>query len=254
MSSYGIHRFFVPPELIDGESVTLVGDVADQLVRVLRARPGEQIVVLDDTGWEYMVTLESLSRRKVQGRVTKRLQSKGEPRVRITLYQAVLKADRFELVLQKGTELGVSEFVPVFCARSVPKADGHGKTTRYQRWMRIIAEAAEQSSRGRLPSLKPAVEFSDACELADGLALIPWEEESGTGLKSAIEEWIHAGRAASPVSLFTGPEGGLTRNEIERARASGIVPVSLGRRILRAETAAIAATTAILYEAGELGG
>ncbi len=254
MSSHGMHRFFVPPELIDGESVTLVGGVADQLVRVLRTRPGEQIIVLDDTGWEYMVTLESLSRRKVQGRVTKRLRSKGEPGVGITLYQAVLKADRFEFVLQKGTELGVSAFVPVFCARSVPKADGHGRTMRDRRWMRIITEAAEQSRRGRLPSLKTAVEFSDACERAEGLALIPWEEEGRIGLKSALEEWIHAGRSAKPVSLFTGPEGGLTRQEIERARASGIVPVSLGRRILRAETAAIAATAAILYEAGELGG
>ena len=250
-----MHRFFVPPACIDSQSVTLDGDVAHQLASVLRARAGERVVVLDGSGWEYLVALERITPRYVRGRVVERVVSIGEPRVRITLYQAVLKAGRFETVLQKGTELGVFEFVPVFCARSVPKERGsEWGARRYERWRRIISEAAEQAHRGRIPALRPPVDFHGACEKIEGLALIPWEQESGTGLKAALERWKQGGPSVSAVSVFTGPEGGFTSEEIEYARARGIVPVSLGKRILRAETAAIAVISAVLYELGELGG
>ena len=251
-----MHPFFVPPDCIDGEHVTLAGDVAHQLARVLRTRPGDSIVVLDDSGCEYLVVLKSVTPRQVRGRIAEQLPSKGEPDVRITLFQALIKADKFEFVLQKGTELRISVFVPVLCARSVPEAKGGGWTTRRrQRWRRIICEAAEQSHRGKLPTLEEPVGFSDACDAADGMALIPWEGESRTGLKDALErrgaEWRGD---LGKICVFTGPEGGFTKQEIERASASEIVPVSLGRRILRAETAAVAAVAAIMYEFGELGG
>ena len=119
-----MHRFFVPPEWINDESVTLSGDVARQLARVLRSRPGDQIVVLDDSGWEYGVILASVTPDQVSGVVTDKTASQGEPNIKITLYQGVLKADKFELVVQKGTELGISVFVPVFCDRSVPVERG----------------------------------------------------------------------------------------------------------------------------------
>ena len=249
-----MHRFFVPTGCIDGERVTLAGNIARQLTNVLRAHPGERIVVLDGSGWEHTVTLERVSSRQARGRVTERLLSKGEPQTKIILYQAALKADRFEFVLQKGTELGVSTFVPVFCARSVPR-DRAGEWTarRYQRWQRIISEAAEQSHRGSLPELVPAIDFPRACEAAEGLALIAWEGERETGMRAALQGWKE-GHAGSAVSVFTGPEGGFTQQEIEQARANGVVPVGLGVRILRAETAAIAAVAAIMYEFGELGG
>ena len=250
-----MHRFFISPDCIDGDCVTLVGDVARQLVSVLRARPGERIVVLDGSGWEHHVTLEGMTPRRVRGTVTHRLPSKGEPRTRITLYQAVLKADRFEFVLQKGTELGVSVFVPVFCARSVPKDTGTGwLAKRRQRWQRIVTEAAEQSHRGGVPIVGAPLEFFSACGAAEGLVLIPWEQESGTGLRAALGRWKDEGNEGPQVSVFTGPEGGFTRQEVEYARSMGAVPVSLGDRILRAETAAVAAVAAILYETGELGG
>lgn len=105
-----------------------------------------------------------------------------------------------------------------------------------------------------MPCLKPAVELSSACDAAGGLALIPCEEERGTGLKTAVARWRQEGRSVSSVSLFIGPEGGLTSQEIEGARASGVAPVSQGRRLLRVETAAIATVAAVLYEVGELGG
>ena len=248
-----MHRFFVSPDSIDGNRVVLAGDLAHQLATVLRAGPGTQIILLDDSGWEYLVTLDRVSPSDVLGRVTDRSPSQGEPAIRITLYLALLKASKFELVFQKGTELGVSEFVPVSCSRSVSKDMGGRAAGRYQRWRRIVTEAAEQSGRGRLPTLEPIADFSAACDVVEGPAVIPWEEESETGLKTALGRHGEDGRKNPAVSIFTGPEGGFTRQEVDYARASGIVPVSLGQRILRAETAPIATIAAILYEFGELG-
>lgn len=249
-----MHRFFVPQECIEDDSVTLDGAVAHQLANVLRARPGDEIAVLDGSGWEHTVTLEQISAREVLGRVTERVPSAGEPEVEITLYQAVLKADRFEFVLQRGTELGVAMFVPVFCERSIPtNRGGEWPGKRLQRWERIVSEAAEQSHRGKVPVLRAPVDFSGACDTAEGLALIPWEEERETGLRATLARWKQDG-TGRVVSLFIGPEGGFTAVEIEGARGKGVVPVTLGRRIFRAETAAITAVAAVMYECGELGG
>jgi 16S rRNA (uracil1498-N3)-methyltransferase len=250
-----VHRFFVSPDEIDGDSVTLSGAPARQLARVLRFGPGERIVVLDDSGREYLVTLEAVSPNLVSGVITDRWASTGEPATRINLYQAVLKADRFEFVLQKGTELGVSVFVPILCARSVPRGRDKGwLENRYGRWRRIITEAAEQSHRGRIPVLENPVQFFGACDGVEGWAVIPWKHETSTGLKTALAEQKTRGWDGSAVGVFIGPEGGFTDEEIDYARARGIVPVSMGRRVLRAETAGIAATAAILYELNELGG
>ncbi len=170
-----MHRFFVALNCIQGERVALKGDTARQLARVLRARLGDEIIVLDNTGWEYQVTLDSISPGQVLGSIKQRYQSSGETRVAITLVQAVLKAEKFEFVLQKGTELGVSAFVPVFCDRTVPKArDKRWAASRLERWGRIVTEAAEQSGRGRIPKLDSPVGFCSACDSAEGLALVPW--------------------------------------------------------------------------------
>jgi 16S rRNA (uracil1498-N3)-methyltransferase len=244
-----MHRFFIPPDCINGDAVIFPGDAARQLARVLRARPGDQVVALDNSGWEYLVTLEAVGRDTAQGIVASRTESAGEPALHVTLYQGVLKADKFEYVLQKGTELGVSRFVPVVCQRSIPRE----RASRHDRWRRIIIEAAEQSHRGRLPVLDEPLDFSAACDGVDGFALIPWEEESGTGLKSALRSWREQDGAPSSIGVFIGPEGGFTEEEVNCARERGIVPVSLGRRILRAETAGVAAVAAVMYEMGELG-
>ena len=229
-------------------------DATRQLSRVLRARPGDQIVVLDDSGWEYLVTLDSVGHQRAKGTVDERTQGGGEPVVRLTLYQSVLKAEKFEMVLQKGTELGVSAFVPFYCDRSVPKSGAkQGGEAKLERWRKIITEAAEQSGRSRLPALAEPADFRDACKRVEGLALVPWEEEEQTGLKQALARSKAGGQSLDAVSILIGPEGGFTSEEVDLAREMGILPVTLGKRILRAETAGIAAVTAIMYELGELG-
>ena len=250
-----MHRFFVSPTCIDGHWVDLPGDVARQLRSVLRARAGEKIMVLDDTGWEYLVSLDTVSAERVAGSVVARTPSSGEPGVVVTLYQAVLKADRFEFVLQKGTELGVSRFVPTYCARSVPRVPDEGRAaSRSKRWRRIVTEAAEQSHRGRLPLLDAQVSFAVACDAVEGLAVIPWERERAVSLRTTLKGAKSRHGCISALSVFIGPEGGFSEEEIDLARSRGIVPVSLGNRVLRSETAGLATVTAVLYELGELGG
>ncbi|MBI4233548.1 MAG: 16S rRNA (uracil(1498)-N(3))-methyltransferase [Chloroflexi bacterium] len=252
-----MHRFFVPPDWLVGGRAQLGGEVARQIARVLRLVPGDEITVLDNTGWEHRVRLVSVSAAAVQGEVLGRKLCAGEPRVRVTLYQGVLKGEKFEWVLQKGTELGVSSFVPVFCGRSVPRFSPDWSEGKYARWRRVLTEAAEQARRGRIPDLALPLAFSEACARAQGLSLIPWEEERVAGLRTVLRERLRegagTGQAPPSVNLFIGPEGGFSPEEVALARTYGIISVTLGVRVLRAETAGLAVAAAVLYEAGELG-
>jgi 16S rRNA (uracil1498-N3)-methyltransferase len=239
------HRFFIPEDWITRNTVVITGGLVHRLRNVLRLRAGAHIIVLDDTGWEYEVELKTVESDEIEGAVLNRNLAAGEPRTRITLYQALLKGSNFELVLQKCTEVGVSEFVPMFCERCVA---GEPDGKRLDRWKSIIIEAAEQSKRGNLPVLQNVIPFNDACNSTGGLSLIPWEDEAIQGIGDALK----TSQNAAKVSIFVGPEGGFSSSEIEIARSRGIIPVSLGPRILRAETAGLVATTIALYELGDI--
>lgn len=245
-----MHRFFVPPSCIQGDHVTLPADASRQLARVLRARPGDKIIVLDDSGYEYAVTLEAVSSRSASGVVTDRHPGNGEPRLWITLYQGLMKADRFEYVLQKGTELGISRFVPMVSERTV--ARNVMSASRRERWGRIIREAAEQAGRCRLPALDDVVTFAEACDTIAKPAIIGWELERDSGIRDVLMRQKPEIEAAQSLSIVIGSEGGLTEDEVGYALGRGIAKVSMGRRILRAETAGIVAAAAVLYEMDEL--
>jgi 16S rRNA (uracil1498-N3)-methyltransferase len=265
-----MHRFFVSPAAIEGDRVSLSRQAAHQIGRVLRLRKGMQFIVLDDSGWEYTVELEHWSQEGARGRIVARAEVETEPRAQITLYQAVLKGERFEWVLQKGTELGVAAFVPLLCAYNVVR-DAAAVRKKSARWRAIIREAAEQSRRGRLPRLEPSMAFAAACqqaETAGGLSLLAWEGESAVSMKDVLraqstDDEITSTTVQPPTSnlqpptsslqLFIGPEGGFTPGEVEWAQAHGIHSITLGRRTLRAETAAIAAVAVAFYELGEWG-
>jgi 16S rRNA (uracil1498-N3)-methyltransferase len=214
-------------------------------------RPGDRILVLDNSGWAREVEILGLDPEQVTGRVARRMLAQGEPRTKITLYQGMLKGRRFEFALQKGVELGIVEFVPLISDRTII-ADLGDVDKRRARWQGIVRQAAEQSGRGRLPNLEPAMLFPRACERAHrqgGLALIPWEEERSLTLRSVLAE---EERKPFVISLFVGPEGGFSQEEVELAQRYGIRPVTLGPRILRSETVALVAATAILYDLGDL--
>lgn len=248
------HRFFISPDQIHGRRLTLTGSQARQIYSVLRMREAEQIVVLDNRGWQYEVRLDKISSDQVIGEIISRIQATGEPETSLTLYQALLKRDNFEWILQKGTELGVTRFVPLITQRCVVR-NKTIKPAKLQRWQRIISEAAEQSGRGRLPLLSAPVALSKALESVSEFdkALIPWERETEIGLVDSLNKH---GRErisqATRIAVFIGPEGGFDDEEIAEAGAAGVQPVTLGSRILRAETAAVAATTLALSVMGDL--
>ncbi len=246
-----MHRFFVTPTAMRDETVLLDARTAHQLREVLRLGPGAEIMVLDGSGYEYRVNITHLSRSGVEGRVLSQAQAPGEPGTQITLYQAMLKGEKFEWLLQKGTEIGISRFAPLLTQRCV-RTDRASLLKKEDRWRRIIQEAAEQARRARLPALTAPLELAAACQEAAGqsdLVLFLWEAASGRGLKDALQG---LDAADCRISLFVGPEGGFAEEEAALAQAVGAHLVGLGPRILRAETAGLAAAAAILYERGDM--
>ena len=243
-----MHRFFIPKGWIQQDSVTITGELLRQIGYVLRLKPLDRIIVLDNSGWEYEVEIERITKEQVKGKVINRQPGQGEPCIKITLYQALLKSNKFELVLQKGVELGVTAFVPFISERCVARKESDGKI---ERWRKIIQEAAEQSERLILPVLHPLISFDEACRSAKQPALLLWEEEKSMSLKVTLQKPSFQNTTA--LSLFVGPEGGFPTSEKELAQQRGIAIASLGKRVLRAETAGLAAISAILYEKGEMG-
>jgi len=255
-------RFFVPPGTLNGRRVVLDDKaLLHQLGGVLRLGSGDRITLLDNSGWEYTVLLDELSRDTAVGTVERKALAAGEPRLKLTLYVALLRGERFEWVLQKATELGVSAFVPVVCQRSVIDDIADIGAGKLERWERIIREAAEQSRRAKLPKLLPAMLFEAACEHAKRRSevLLLWEGSGATPLRALLGARLppdapRAAAQAAPltISLLSGPEGGFTPSELAVAGRYGIALASLGPRTLRAETAPIAAATAVLFAGGDL--
>jgi 16S rRNA (uracil1498-N3)-methyltransferase len=245
-----VQRFFVDPSAIENGTVQFTRDQAHQMAAVLRLSAGSQVTALDNSGWQYGVRLIRVGGGEAVGSVTARALVNTEPKTKITLYAGVIRGPKLELVLQKCTELGVVAFVPVISHRCVVGQGDDLSPAKIDRWHRILVEAAEQSGRGKLPILHPAMPLDQALTAQRGTSLLLWEGEREATLREALQG---GGRGAFSVNLFVGPEGGFTTEEVERARAAGVVPVTMGPRVLRAETASIAAVGAILFATGDLG-
>jgi 16S rRNA (uracil1498-N3)-methyltransferase len=254
-----MHRFFVDPQILKAQAIILTGSQAHQVQNVLRLRPGDRVILLDNCG---LACEAQLTGYGAKGAIFEPLHSwpaSGEPRLHLTLYPALLKGERFEWVLQKGTELGIERFVPLVCSRNVV-ADQQAIHQKRERWERIIREAAEQAGRARLPELGQSLTFLDAIREmpagesgradGEGVRLIAWEGERATGLRAVLSQCNFA--SESRIKVFVGPEGGFTEDEVRLAWDSGVRPVSLGPRILRAETAGLVVAAAAFYESGDM--
>lgn len=246
-----LRRFFVPPSVLRARNVTLGAELAHRMGRVLRLRRGDRVVLAAGGRKEYVVQLTAVSPHAVTGVVMAEREAPPEPAVHLTLYQSLLRPSRFDLVLEKGTEIGVSRFVPLVTAR----VQGQGEepsAARAERWKRIVTEAAEQSGRGRPPAVDSPRELAEALGQASGLRLLPYEGAAGGRSLGDHLRGLRERRPAA-VSLFIGPEGGFERQEVELALAEGAELVSLGPRILRSETAGIVAAAIALEALGEMG-
>ncbi len=245
------HRFFVAPELLRRSPIPLEGPLAHQLTRVLRLKPGDRIELLDGSGEVWSVALEQVTPHLCLAREVARYRPVTEPVMPITLYQAISKGHKLDWACQKATELGVSELVPMATARSIGADLRQVGPTKLERLQRIAQEAAEQSGRARVPQVRPPLPLAEAlAEAAPGdLALVGALTPEARSLRQVL------GQLAAPpaaVRLYIGPEGGMEEAEVEQARAHGVLPISLGPRVLRTETAGIALLAIVAYALGEL--
>ncbi len=236
-------RFFVCPEELEGESLTLTGENA-QHAKVLRLKPGEQVLLCDGLGRECLCELaEGMTVRVLERRI-----SQTEPAVRVSVYMAFPKADKLEHVIQKATELGAYEIVAFPSSRCISRPDDKSLKKKLERWQKIAASAAEQSGRGYIPQVLAVGSYAEALNRAAQAdkALLFYENEHAVTLRMALEAGSY-----QTVSLLTGPEGGLEEREVEQARAAGMEVCTLGKRILRCETAPLCALSAVMYASGE---
>jgi len=240
-------RFFVSPEELLSDFFVLTGENA-QHAKVLRIKAGESVLVCDGHGKECVCTVSDVSPDIISLVVQKRQESEAEAAVRVSVYMAFPKADKLEHVIQKATELGAYEIIAFPSARCVSRPDEKSLKKKLERWQKIAASAAEQSGRGRIPQVLALPSYKAALERGATAvkALLFYENEQATTLKMALSDGAYR-----TVSLLTGPEGGLELSEVEQARRSGFQVCTLGKRILRCETAPLCALSAVMFDSGE---
>ena len=244
---HGHHRFYVETPLAVGATVAVDG-LARQLAGVLRLASGVEIIIFDGSGAEFLGELLSLTPRQASVQIVATRPCPAEPTFSLTLFQCSLKQDKFEWVLQKGTELGVARFAPVISSRSVVRPAA-ALRSKYPRWRAILREATEQCGRARIPELAEPLTWDAAMATGDGLRLVAWEAaQDSRPLATAVAALVASAQVASVpprLSIAIGPEGGLAAEEIAAAQVHGWEIVGLGPRILRAETAAICAAAVV---------
>jgi len=241
-------RFFVAHDGMQTDRFSLTGDNAAH-AKVLRLKCGESVVVCDGQGQECLCRIENIDPKQVDLLVQNRYASQTEASIQVRLYLGFPKADKLEHVIQKATELGAAEIIAFPTARCVSRPDDKSLTKKLERWQKIAASAAEQSGRGVIPAVRVLPSYSAAVREAAqaDLPVLFYENEAGFTFSDAIDRH----RGFLTVSLLTGPEGGLEQQEVDAAQSAGLRICTLGKRILRCETAPLCALSAVMFAAGE---
>jgi len=237
-------RFFVttPPT----DTAVIVGDDAAHIAKSLRMRVGESLTVCDEAGFDYLCEIAEVSPTQVTANVLQKTATQSEPSVKVTLYQGLPKSDKMEWIIQKAVELGVHEIVPVATARSIVKLDEKDGERKRVRWQRIADEAAGQSGRGKRPTVCAPISMAQAETRLKGEHTLVFYEGGGQTVSALLSDTSDA------VSIVIGPEGGFAPEEIDRLCANGAVCATLGPRILRCETAPVAALAMIMAYTGNM--
>lgn len=247
-----MRKFFVDQSAVYGASI-YINDPGDcrHLQKVLRAKPGDKIRICDGSDWEYETQIVQMEPSRVELKILDKQKIASEPEVRVTLYQGIPKASKMETVIQKNVELGIDTIVPVFMKRTVvvEKANIEKKLSR---WQKISDEAAKQCKRGMIPQVQAPQSFTQMTkELSKyDLILCPYENEQNTTMKDCLRNMCNANKKPGNIAVIIGPEGGFAEEEIHElvAKEVGAECVSLGKTILRTETAGVVALAMILYE------
>jgi 16S rRNA (uracil1498-N3)-methyltransferase len=252
-----MHKFFTEPHNISETEGKILGDDVKHIYKVLRLSEGEEVVLNNCEGIEYLGEIETITKSEVIVKIIKRLDINNESKVKVHLFQGLPKGQKMDLIVQKGTELGVSEFIPVTTARVDVKLKGEFK--KLDRLNRIALEACKQSKRSVIPHVKEVIDFNEAInELKKmDLIIVPYENAEDFGIKTLVRKLERDSvdlDTINNVGILIGPEGGFEESEIDDLKEQGAYIVTLGNRILRTETAGFTATALIQYELGDLGG
>ncbi|MDD2557315.1 MAG: 16S rRNA (uracil(1498)-N(3))-methyltransferase [Desulfuromonadaceae bacterium] len=253
-----MRRFYVPCLEATAQTVELSAEISHHIVTVLRLRPTDVFDLCDGAGHCWRVELEVDNAKKARVRVLEQ-RTEAETAVYIELLQGVPKGERFDLVLQKNTELGVSRFIPVYTQRCQGRIAREKEEKKRQRWEKIVQEAARQSGRSWMPKVENPTPLEAALQACTaGLRLVLWEEAE-TALNAVLPAKLEhdgeqvEGRERSTIAVLIGPEGGLAPDDLAQARSYGFVPVRFGPRILRTETAGFAVNSVLQYLYGDTG-
>lgn len=241
-----MHHFFVTPDQVKDGYCVITGQDVNHIRNVLRMKPGDQIGIRDGISRNYICSLETITAGEICARILSEEAGDSELPARIWLFQGLPKSDKMEWIIQKAVELGAYRIVPMETRRSVVKLDKKKAEAKARRWNAIAEGAAKQSGRVIVPEVSEAVGFTEACAMAKklDLGLIPYELARGMEETKEIFRAIHPGMQ---VGVLIGPEGGFDVDEVEEARQAGIRPVTLGRRILRTETAGMTALSILMF-------
>lgn len=251
-----MHKFFTPAENINDMSATIIGDDVKHIYKVLRLQEGEKIIINNLLGKEYLGEISSITKTEVVANIIEELQNNNESPIEINLFQGLPKAQKMDLIVQKGTELGIKKFFPVITSRVDVKLKGEFK--KLDRLKRIALEAAKQSKRSLIPEVYEPMDFDSMISVIKDydLFIVPYENAENYGIKNLVKDLSEKASIdkVKRIGIIIGPEGGFEEEEIEKLKINNAVVVTLGNRILRTETAGFVTTSVLQYELGDLGG
>ncbi len=237
-------KFFVDKGQISDDVIKIIGEDVLHISKVLRMCEGDSLTVCDGEGEDYSTIISSITKTEVTAKIISKKRCEAEPNISVTLFQALPKQGKMEYIIQKNTELGVSKIVPVYSKRCVVKP-----SDKSFRWQKVAIEAAKQCGRGVIPQITEVVTFDEALNQLSQCenAIMLYECETETRLKDVI-----SGRQFTNIGILIGPEGGFDEKEAQKAKSSNIQTITLGKRILRTETAGAAVLPIIMYEQGDI--
>lgn len=242
-------KFFVKDNQINNNSINIVGEDVNHISNVLRMKKEDELQVCNqETGENYITKITSFSKEKIECEIVKKIDKTVESNVNITLFQGIPKFDKMELIIQKNTEVGVKKIVPVLMERTVVKLDEKTINKKIERWQKISEVAAKQSMRDIIPEVENVIKLKDIEKQNYDIILVAYENEDKNMLKSELIELKNKKMNKYNIAIVIGPEGGIAEKEIEILKNMGAVFVSLGKRILRTETAGIVMSGNIIYE------
>lgn len=244
-----MQKFFVEENQIENDKIVIIGEDVKHISSVLRMQKGEQILIgSKETLETYLTEIEQIEKEKVVAKIIEKLDTQTESNVEINLYQGLPKADKMELIIQKTTEIGVSKVIPVDMVRCIVKLDEKDAKKKIERWQKVAEGAAKQSKRSKIPEIKNKIKIKDLENIISqyDAFIVAYEEENEITLKQELKKLKE--QEKYKIGILVGPEGGITKEEIEKLTSYNAKVVTLGKRILRTETAPIVLTSNIIYE------